>query len=106
KLEKNPKTRWRVTDRDWKHFEIYDRFRKVSERALRETSTAEAPWIVVAGADARYRNLTVGNTLLRAVRARLDDIAPKSTEIPTPPMVPPVDEINVLKSLDLTQKIA
>ena len=28
KLEKDPKTRWRVTERDWKHFKLYDRFRR------------------------------------------------------------------------------
>ena len=38
-LSKDPKTAWRVTDTDWKHFELYDKFRKVSERALRRTST-------------------------------------------------------------------
>ena len=46
-LEHDPKTRWRVTDTDWERFKLYDRFRKVSENALRETSTAHAPWIVV-----------------------------------------------------------
>jgi AMP-polyphosphate phosphotransferase len=104
KLEKNPKTRWRVTERDWAHFELYDRFRKTSERALRETSTAEAPWIVVEGADARYRNLTVGKAILSTVRSRLDVAAPPPVDAPPLPL-PPVDEVNVLKSLDLTQKV-
>ena len=104
KLEKNPKTRWRVTERDWTHFEIYDRFRKVSERALRETSTAEAPWIVVEGADARYRNLTVGRAILSALRARLDAAAPPPVEA-APPPEPPIDDLNLLKKLDLTKKV-
>ena len=43
KLESSPATAWRVTKEDWKDHERYDRFREVSERALRETSTAEAP---------------------------------------------------------------
>lgn len=30
-LEKDPRTRWRVTDTDWAHFKIYDKFRKVAE---------------------------------------------------------------------------
>ncbi|MEP7127161.1 MAG: polyphosphate:AMP phosphotransferase [Byssovorax sp.] len=105
KLEKNPKTRWRVTERDWTHFEIYDRFRKVSERALRETSIAEAPWIVVEGADARYRNLTVGKAILSAIRARLDASAPPAVDAALLPP-PPIDELNVLKKLDLTLKVA
>ena len=101
KLEKSSKTRWRVTENDWKNFDLYDRFRKVSERALRETSTAEAPWIVVEGADKRYRSLTVGKAILSAVRARLDAPAPPPIE-DAPPASRPIDDLNVLKSLDLS----
>src|SRR5512133_3369624 len=64
-LEKDPRPRWRVTSRDWNHFEMYDTFRKVAERALRSTSTADAPWIVVEATAPRYQRLTVGTILLR-----------------------------------------
>ena len=50
-LEKDPKTRWRVTAQDWKTFAIYDKYRKWSEHTLRETSTGEAPWVVIEGED-------------------------------------------------------
>jgi len=42
-LEKDARTRWRVTKVDWEHFAIYDRFAKVSAHALRRTSTVVAP---------------------------------------------------------------
>src|SRR5580700_3996867 len=71
KLESSPATAFRVTKRDWKDHARYDRFREVSERALRETSTAEAPWTVIEATDARYRNLTVGRSLLDAMSNRL-----------------------------------
>ena len=35
------------------------------------TSTAEAPWIVVPGADSRYMALTIGKHLLASMRERL-----------------------------------
>ena len=44
-LEQDPKTRWRVTETDWRHYKFYDRFRKVAELALRQTASASAPWI-------------------------------------------------------------
>ncbi len=105
KLEKNPKTRWRVTERDWKHYKLYDTFREASERALRLTSTADAPWIVVEATDPRYQQLTVGKVLLERLRARLDNPAPKPVVVKAPPSISSIDGINILSTLDLTQKL-
>jgi polyphosphate kinase 2 (PPK2 family) len=71
KLARDPRTRWRVTPSDWQRFKQYDRYRRVAARTLRETSTPQAPWTVVEGANARYRYLTVGNEILRALQERL-----------------------------------
>lgn len=106
-LEKDPQTRWRVTERDWEHFKLYDKFRAVSEMAIRHTSTAEAPWIIVEGADARYRNLTVGKVLLEALKKRLDQQGNgKPSSIHAPPLLPSIDNLHLLKTLDLNQKLA
>ncbi len=104
-LEKNPKTRWRVTERDWMHFKMYDRFRKVSERVIRQTSTAEAPWIIVEGEDERYRSLTVGKVILQAIRKRLDEAAAPAAVVHAPPLLPSIDNLHILKTLDLGQKL-
>ncbi len=103
-LEKDPKTRWRVTPRDWKHFEMYDTFRQVAERALRSTSTADAPWIVVEATDPRYQRLTVGKILLERIRARLDKPVPEPIKAPAQPRTS-IDSMNVLKALDLTKQM-
>jgi polyphosphate:AMP phosphotransferase len=103
-LEKNPKTRWRVTSFDWNRFKIYDKFRKVSEHTLRGTNTANAPWLVVEGSDARYRNLTVGKILLETLRKRLDSLV-KVSAINVAPLLEPIDKLNVLDTLDLALKL-
>jgi len=104
KLEADPATAWRVTKTDWRNHRHYDRFREVSERALRETSTAEAPWVVVEAADARYRDLTVGRTVLDALTRRL---AKKRAPLvrAAPPAAPAIDARNVLEELDLSKKL-
>ena len=105
RLEKDPKTRWRVTPPDWKHFKLYDRFRKISARAIRETSTDFAPWLVVSGNDANYRQLTVAQALVTAMeRANAaPDVAPPDPHVsPTPPEV---DGRTVLDTIDLTKTI-
>jgi len=104
-LEKDPKTRWRVTDRDWKNYKHYDTFRTVSERMLRMTSSAESPWTIVEGSDPRYRYLTIGTALLNALRQRLDAPEPPSQHEPMPPLMPAIDNLLVLKTLDLTKKL-
>ena len=104
-LEKDPKTRWRVTDIEWKYFKIYNKFVKVCEPFLRKTSTGEAPWIVVAGADPRYRALTVGRHLLAAMRERLDEKTVKRLPDKSPPLLPAADNLNVLRALKLDQPL-
>jgi polyphosphate:AMP phosphotransferase len=106
-LEASPATAWRVGKSSWKNHAQYDRFRRVSERALRATSTAEAPWIVVEATDAHYRDLTVGRALLAAMRARIaGKYKPRGTPAPRPPPPPPIDARNVLESLDLTKSLS
>ena len=105
KLESDSTTRWRVTERDWRHFKLYDTFREVSERALRHTSTAQAPWIVVEAVDPRYQKLTVGKILLDQLRARLDNPAPKSVAVQAPPSITSIDGVNLLQKMDLTKSM-
>ena len=104
-LEKDPQTRWRVTDTDWVRFKLYDRFRAMSEYYLRQTSTGEAPWTVIEGEDARYRSLTVGKLLLASLRERLDREAPTQPADKTPALLPAIDGRSVLSSLDLSKSL-
>ena len=105
KLEADPDTRWRVSDIDRKHYRMYDDFREISEHVLRETSTAAAPWIIVEGFDANYRNLTVGKQILDTVRRRLDDQKSAPHMISAPPIIAPVDHVHLLARLKLDQKL-
>ncbi len=106
-LEQSEETAWRVTEQDRKHLKLYDRFRSIAERALRETSTGEAPWIIVEGADARYRNLTVGQHILERINKRLAlaEQKPNPSVDPSPhdPIVPRANTL--LGSLDLGKSL-
>ncbi|MEM8604399.1 MAG: polyphosphate:AMP phosphotransferase [Cyanobacteria bacterium P01_H01_bin.121] len=103
-LAKDPATRWRVTDQDWKRFKRYDQFREASEYTLRQTSRAEAPWIVVEGSDRRYRNITVSRILLNTITQRLAD--DNTTPINhAAPLLRPIDDRNIISSLELDQEL-
>ncbi|MFC1811395.1 polyphosphate:AMP phosphotransferase, partial [Thermodesulfobacteriota bacterium] len=71
KLKKDPQNSWRVSKLDWKHLKMYDLFRRIDEKALRITSTGEAPWNIVEATDRRYQCLTVGNLLADQIGKRL-----------------------------------
>jgi AMP-polyphosphate phosphotransferase len=108
-LASKKETRWRVTDDDWRNHRNYDTFRRVSERALLHTSTADAPWTVVEATDARYRYLTVAKVLKDAMSARLARRpgAREDGAVALPPAKDlSIDARDVLGALDLTKKLS
>jgi polyphosphate:AMP phosphotransferase len=109
-IDRDEERTWRVTKADWKQFEHYDEFYATSEHVLRLTSTAAAPWIVIEGKQARFRDLTVGRTLLEAIRGRLADDARARKRKPSvaraAPLVRPIDRKDVLSELDLSPRIS
>jgi polyphosphate:AMP phosphotransferase len=105
-LEQKAKTRWRVSARDWSHFKLYDKFRKVSERAISLTSSAESPWIIVEGVDPYYRSLTVGKVILEAIHKRIqENSAADMAESHVAPIVPAIDNLHILQRLNLDLKL-
>ncbi len=73
-LEKDPLTRWRVTDTDWHHWNMYDKFVAAAERLITRTSSGHASWHIVEGFDKRYRSLTVGITLRNTMLKHFEEI--------------------------------
>jgi len=104
-FQKDPKTRWRVTEQDLRHLKLYDKFKEIAGHVLLETSTANAPWTVIEGLDANYRNLTTGKYILEAVRKRLDENANKPRAINAPPPLQPLDNLQILSTLDLSKSL-
>jgi polyphosphate:AMP phosphotransferase len=84
----------------------YGKFVAVAESFVRRTSAADAPWIVVPGADSRYRALTFGRHLLAAMRQRLDAGARRRPAHRAPPLARPADDLNVVRALALDQPMS
>ncbi|MCW8916013.1 MAG: polyphosphate:AMP phosphotransferase [Magnetovibrio sp.] len=104
-LEGDKATNWRVTKKDWERYERYDDLMPVAEHVLRRTSTGHAPWIVVESTDEKYRNLTVGRTLLKAVKARLAEQGKPATASVPVQALDHADDINLLDALDYTKTL-
>jgi polyphosphate:AMP phosphotransferase len=69
-LESDPETAWRVNERDWEHWKLYERFVQVAERTITETNTDYSPWHIIEGVDENHRILTVSEILLEALNKR------------------------------------
>jgi polyphosphate:AMP phosphotransferase len=103
-LSKKKSTAWRVSPQDWEHFKHYDEFVGISETALRESSTGEAPWHVIEGSDHAYRSLTAGRILLDGLERRLADAGPP-VPVHEPLAQASVDQRNLLNSSDYSRKL-
>ena len=118
RLERDPLQRWRVDRLAWKHWRMYPRFIAAAEQTIRETNRGDAPWTIVEGADARYRSLTVGETIRDAIRARLAEFraAPRRPPGPAPSPAPDAAKprqgaarrapaVSLLSSLNMTRTV-
>jgi len=114
-LASDPEKAWRVSERDWEHWKMYDRFIETAERTITETNTDFAPWHLIEGADRNFRNLSVSEIILDALTTRLAaaghrptpellvDAAAIEAEDPIPE--PPEKHLTVFNTLDMTAKI-
>jgi len=64
---KRTKKNWAFGPNARAYAKNYKRFASVSERALKQTDTAEAPWRIIEATDKRYRDLTVAQIVVEAM---------------------------------------
>ncbi|HWR79755.1 MAG TPA: polyphosphate:AMP phosphotransferase [Pseudomonas sp.] len=104
-LKNDPLRSWQVSPFEWQQSKVYDKFVHYGMRVVRRTSRDYAPWYVIEGSDANYRNLTVGRILLEGLQAALKaDTRPK-VQPHVAPLVSSLDNICLLNSLDMTQSL-
>lgn len=105
RAEKNPETGWFVDQRDWAALERMGPVLPIAEQILRGTSGPGAPWTIVESTDQRYRDLTVGRTILAAVTGRLEQKSLSGPAVADSVFGDFDGEANVLSGVDLTQSL-
>ncbi len=87
----------------------YNRFAEVSESAIRQTDSGKSPWYLIEASDKFYRDLTVGRTLIEAIRQRLNDkvisTEPDGIHSPLSPEAASAT-ITILDQVDLSQSLS
>jgi polyphosphate:AMP phosphotransferase len=107
-LSRDDRSRWKMMPKKGKFQEHYSDYERIAERVIRHTDRGTSPWYLIEAWDKRYRDLTVGKTLLHAIKARLSQppvIEPPSTsshlELPDVSSA----RITLLDQLDLSQSL-
>ncbi len=108
-LSRDDRSRWKMAPEKSRFAEHYQAFERVAERIILHTDRGNAPWHLIEAQDRRYRDLTVGKTLLHAIRSRLSEPAPAdhgpgagSPELPNCASA----RITLLDQLDLTRHLS
>jgi polyphosphate:AMP phosphotransferase len=70
-LSRDDRSRWKMLPKKGKFHRQYRDFERIAERIIRHTDRGISPWYLVEADDRRYRDLTVGKTLLHAIKVRL-----------------------------------
>ncbi len=108
KLAEDPESRWRVLPQDWRNLKHYDQFIETTERVIRHTDAAWAPWHLIESVDRRYRNLTVGRVVLESIERRLQEGTAKGVSAGgASRRLLPVEkaQATILDHVDLRQKL-
>ncbi len=67
-LEKDERTAWRVTPRDWESHRRYDRLAQLATKMKEATHQPGAAWTIIDATDERARDLAVADLLLAKFR--------------------------------------
>lgn len=108
-LSRDDRSKWKMhPDKKKKFSQQYRFFEQVAERIIRHTDRGIAPWYLIEATDRRYRDLTVGRTLLNAIEARLESPVTDTQTASHAPNLPDGDsaQVTVLDHVDLSQVMA
>lgn len=72
RVDADPALSWQIDDIDRVLYKRYDEVMPYMERYVRLTDRSSAPWRIVEGVDKHYRDLTIAETVVAEIRARLD----------------------------------
>ncbi len=102
RLEKDDAFAWKIGKAEIRRHKMYRTYYEASEDMLRETSTAYAPWTVIAATDDNFAKVRVAETMLTALQRA---VAQKSAPEPAPVIVSP-RRTSPLDRVDLNKTVA
>lgn len=106
KHEKNPEKFWRISAGDERILKKYKSLSTLTEKVLRLTNTAEAPWHIIESTDDNYRNIKVGEVLLQAINNRFASTQASDRRKPVTPQTSNGNTLTILDKVDLSASLS
>jgi polyphosphate:AMP phosphotransferase len=88
-LAEDRRQAWRLDDKAWKQNKHYQKYRKLYDRLLAETSSDDAPWTVIPAHDRRVVRLRTAAAVIAALQNRLSAAGTPAAEPALPPAESP-----------------
>lgn len=108
-LEQSPATRWKVTKAQWKQNKNYDKWIRLAEVAIQQTSSSQSPWTVVEANQGKFARIKVFRAIVSAIKQqceRRQQVPPQ----PAKPMDEPDESLfyrpTILDRVDLTKRLS
>ena len=67
------KTKWKLTDEDWRNREKWDVYEDAVNEMIQKTSTKIAPWYIVESNDKLYARIKVMKTVIETIEKALSN---------------------------------
>lgn len=101
--QETPHKEWKLTDEDWRNREKWDDYEAAVEDMLIKTTTAQAPWTIVAGNDKYFARIQVLQTVVEGLGQALhiDPNAADMSYLPPTAAVTPVPDWAWAKATEL-----
>ena len=69
--EKDSRKQYKITEEDWRNRENWDAYTSAVNDMVAHTSTARAPWTLVAGNDKKFARIQILDTICASISAAL-----------------------------------
>ncbi|MDV0447111.1 Polyphosphate:AMP phosphotransferase [Methanosarcinaceae archaeon Ag5] len=67
----NPLKQWKLTDEDWRNREKWDQYYNAVNQMIEETSTKNAPWVIVESDDKYYARVKILKTIIKHIEKEI-----------------------------------
>ena len=104
-LEKDPATRWRIDEEDWKQNKEYAKYLSYFEEMIQKTDTEANAWNIIEAVDAKFATVKIFKTIISKIEEKIKQRAQAERAVKSDYDYEEKD-VPILRSIDLNQTVS